>query len=316
MKKRTTRFRELLARPELLILPGAHDALGARLAEAAGFEALVSGGYSASATLLGAPDTSQLSYTEMADYYARLCDATELPLLADADTGFGGVANVVRTVRGYERAGVAALLLEDQVFPKKCGHYAGKRVVPRAEWLGKLKAALDARTDPDLVIVARTDAVAPHGIDEAIERAQLAREAGCDMVFADALETVEQMRRFCTETGEGPTLANMIEGGKTPELSAQQLHDLGFAAALHALAPTYAVAHALQALYQHLRRDGHTRAMRDRQVTFTDFNAMVGLPQHVAREQQADEEAARVIQDWQAGRPRPAAEAQPDRALA
>ena len=299
MKKRTTRFRELLARPQLLILPGAHDALGARLAEAAGFEALVSGGYSASATLLGEPDTSQLSYTEMADYYARLCDATDLPLLADADTGFGGVANVVRTVRGYERAGVAALLLEDQVFPKKCGHFAGKRVVPRAEWLGKLKAALDTRTDADLVIVARTDAVAPLGIDEAIERAQLARELGADMVFADALETEEQMRRFCAETGEGPTLANMIEGGRTPELSAAQLQEIGFAAALHALAPTYAVAHALQELYRHLRRDGHTRAMRERQVTFTDFNAMVGLPGYVAREERIEQEAARVIRDWQ-----------------
>jgi len=302
MKKRTTRFRELLARPELLILPGTHDALGAKLAEAAGFEALVSGGYSASATLLGEPDTSQLSYTEMADYYARLCDATELPLLADADTGFGGVANVVRTVRGYERAGVAALLLEDQVFPKKCGHYAGKRVVPRTEWLGKLKAALDTRNDSDLVIVARTDAVAPLGIDEAIERAQLAREAGADMVFADALETEAQMRRFCAEVGDVPVLANMIEGGKTPEFTPAQLKAMGFAAALHALAPTYAVAYALQELYRHLKRDGHTRAMRERQVTFADFNAIVGLPRYVAREARAEDQAADVVAGWDAAR--------------
>jgi methylisocitrate lyase len=305
MTKRTTRFRELLNRPEILILPGAHDALGAKLAEEAGFEALVSGGYSASATLLGEPDTSQLSYIEMADYYTRLCDATTLPVLADADTGFGGITNVVRAVRGYERAGVAALLLEDQVFPKKCGHYAGKRLVSRQEWLGKLKAALDTRTDADLVIVARTDAVAPHGIDEAIERAWLAREIGADMVFADALETQEQMQRFCSETGAGPTLANMIEGGKTPELSLAQLQAMGFSAALHALAPTYAVAGALRELYGHLRRDGSSRAMRDRLVTFNDFNAIVGLPRQTAREARIEELTAEVIANSKLPKTRP-----------
>lgn len=287
MKNRATRFRELLARPEILVLPGTHDVLGAKLAEAAGFEALVSGGYSASATLLGAPDLSLLSYTEMVDHYARLCDATQLPVLADADTGFGGVANVARTVRGYERAGVAALLLEDQVFPKRCGHFSGKTVVARAEWIGKIKAALDARDDQTLVIVARTDSVATHGIDEAIERACLAHEAGADMVFADALENEEQLRRFCAETGSAHCLANVIEGGKSPELSAEQLQDIGFAAALYALAPTYAVAHVLRELYGHLKREGNTRAMRERLVSFNEFNDIVGLAHYLARDQRA-----------------------------
>ena len=300
MNERATRFRELLARPEILVLPGTHDVLGARLAEAAGFEALVSGGYSASATLLGAPDVSLLSYTEMLDHYARLCEATELPVLADADTGFGGVANVVRTVRGYEHAGVAALLLEDQVFPKRCGHFAGKSVVARAEWIAKIQAALDARVDQALVIVARTDSVATHGIDEAIERACLAREAGADMVFADALENEEQLRRFCAETGAAHRLANVIEGGKSPELTAAQLQDIGFAAALYALAPTYAVAHVLRELYAHLKRDGNTRAMRERLVTFTEFNDIVGLARHLAREDRASSLAAELVSNREA----------------
>ena len=300
MTNRRKRFRELLAHPQILVLPGTHDVLGAKLAQAAGFEALVSGGYSASATLLGEPDTSQLSYTEMVDHYARLCDATDLPVLADADTGFGGVANVVRTVRGYERAGVAALLLEDQVYPKKCGHFAGKAVVSRAEWLGKLAAALDARTDQSLVLVARTDSVATHGIDEAIERACLAREAGADMVFADALETHEHLRRFCAETGEARCLANVIEGGKSPELSANELQELGFAAALYALAPTYAVAYVLRELYGQLKRDGNTRAMRDRLVGFSEFNEIVGLGRFLAREERAARMADETISNREA----------------
>ena len=155
--KGTTRFRHLLNSPDILVLPGAHDALTARIISQCGFKAYVAGGYSATAGLLGAPDISQLSMTEMADFYARLSDASPLPVLADADTGYGGPANVVRTVRAYERAGVAALFIEDQVFPKRCGHMEGKRVVPRTEWLEKIKAALDTRVDHDLVIMARTD---------------------------------------------------------------------------------------------------------------------------------------------------------------
>ncbi|MGE5104254.1 MAG: isocitrate lyase/PEP mutase family protein, partial [Betaproteobacteria bacterium] len=176
--RRTTRLRELIAAPDILVMPGVHDALGARLAEAAGFTAVTAGGYGATAALLGRPDSSQLSLTELSEMYSRLCDATSLPLLADADTGFGNVTNVARTVALYEKAGVAGLFIEDQVFPKRCGHMAGKAVVPRAEWFAKIKAALDARRDPDLVVMARTDALAVNGLDDAIERAQLAREAG------------------------------------------------------------------------------------------------------------------------------------------
>ena len=191
--RRTTRLRQLLAAPEILVMPGAHDALSARIIEQAGFAALTCGGYSATASLLGQPDTSLLGLTEMAEMYARLCEATSLPLLADADTGYGNVTNVARAVRAYERAGVAGLFIEDQVFPKRCGHMAGKAVVPLEEMLGKLKSALDARADTDLVIMARTDALAVNGIDDAIERAQACREAGADLLFVEAPTSVAQM---------------------------------------------------------------------------------------------------------------------------
>jgi len=301
--RRTTRLRNLIAAPEIAVLPGVHDALGARLAEQAGFAALVSGGYSATATLLGRPDTSQLSYTEMVDYYARLCDATSLPVLADADTGYGGTTNVARTVRGYERAGVAALLLEDQVFPKRCGHLAGKAVVPVDEFVAKLKAALDARTDPDLVIAARTDALAVHGIDAAIERMQIAREVGADLLFIDALETREQKLRFCRESG-GPCLASVIEGGRTPLISAADAREMGFAALLFALSATYAMAKALREVYAALARDGTTASMVGRMVTFAEFNEILGLPELRAREAELEAYGHRTVAERGRRRPR------------
>lgn len=281
--KRTTTFRRLIDAPEILMLPGAHDALAAKIIAQCGFKAYTAGGYSATAGMLGAPDISQLSMTEMADFYARLCDASPLPILADADTGYGGPTNVARTVRAYERAGVAALFVEDQVFPKRCGHMDGKRVVPRAEWLEKIKAALDARTDPDLVIMARTDALAVVGIDEAIERARMAREAGADLLFVEAPTSVEQMKRICSEL-DGPTLANNVEAGKTPFLTAPELQAIGYAAVAYPTAATYAVAKAVQDLMTALARDGTTAGFKERMVTFDVFNAMVGLGDIRAKE--------------------------------
>lgn len=281
--KRTTAFRELLAAEEILLLPGAHDALTAKIIFQCGFKAYTAGGYAATAGMLGAPDISQLSMTEMADFYARLCDASPLPILADADTGYGGPANVARTVRAYERAGVAALFIEDQIFPKRCGHMDGKRVVPRAEWLEKIKAALDSRTDPDLVIMARTDALAVIGIDEAIERAQEAREAGADLLFVEAPTSVEQMKRICSEL-DGPALANNVETGKTPVLTAEELEAIGYAAVAYPVAATYAITAAVRELMQVLKREGTTRGMAGRMVTFEEFNNTVGLAEIRARE--------------------------------
>ena len=231
---RTSRFRQMIEAPEILVLPGVHDALSLRIAEQAGFLAVTCGGYSATAGLLGQPDVAQLTMTEMAEMYARLCDSTELPLFADADTGYGNTTNVARTLRAYERAGVAGLFIEDQVSPKRCGHMEGKRVVPAAEMVAKLKAALDARVDADLIICARTDARAVHGLSEAIDRAQLYREAGADLLFVEAPVTVEEMRRVCSEI-PAPCLANNIEGGRTPILTPAELADMGFEIAIYGI---------------------------------------------------------------------------------
>jgi methylisocitrate lyase len=292
--RRTTRFRRLIEAPEILVLPGVHDALGARLAEQTGFHAVTSGGYSATAALLGQPDTSQLAMTEMAAHYARLGEATDLPIFADADTGYGNVTNVRRTVRAYERAGVAGLFIEDQVFPKRCGHMAGKAVVPLGEFIAKIKAALDARSDPDLVVMARTDALAVNGLDDAIERVQAAREAGADLLFVEAPTDTGQMRRICREAG-GPCLANNIDGGLTPLLAAAELQEIGYAAVAFAVSATYAIAHAVCELYATLRRDGTTAAFHPRMTGFDEFNELVGLSALRRREAEQQDFARRLL---------------------
>lgn len=291
--RRTSRLKALIAEPRILVMPGVHDALGARLAEAAGFQAITQGGYSATASLLGAPDSSQLSLTEMSQMYSRLADATSLPILADADTGFGNVTNVARTVRLYEKAGVAGLFIEDQVFPKRCGHMAGKAVVPAAEWIAKIQAALDARVDPDLVVMARTDALAVNGLDDAIERAQLAREAGADLLFVEAPTSADQMRRICREV-PGPCLANNVEHGRSPVLSASELEAIGYAAVVFPVAATYAVAHALRELFATLGRTGTTAAAAPSLVTFDEFNELVGLTAQRRREAALQDAADRL----------------------
>ncbi len=294
--KRTTRFRLLIEAPEILVLPGVHDGLTLRLAEQAGFAAVCAGGYSATASLLGAPDVQQLSMTEMADMYARLADSTELPVFADADTGYGNSTNVARTLRAYERAGIAGLFIEDQVSPKRCGHMEGKRVVPAVEMVAKLKAALDARIDADLVICARTDAAAVLGLDEAIERAQLYRAAGADLLFVEAPRSVEELRRVCSEI-DGPCLANLIEGGGTPILTARQLEAMGFACVTWPVSASYAIAHAVREIYAALLRDGTTNSVRERMLDFDQFNALIGLPQLREAEAAYEEFAHDLIED-------------------
>jgi methylisocitrate lyase len=293
--KRTTRFRLLIEAPEIVILPGAHDALTLRLAEQAGFQAVTCGGYSATASLLGAPDVQQLTMTEMAEMYARLCDATELPLFADGDTGYGNTTNVARTVRAYDRAGVAGLFIEDQESPKRCGHMEGKRVIPAADMVAKLKAALDARVDADLILCARTDARAVHGLDDAIARCQLYREAGADLLFVDAPISVEELRRVCSEI-DGPCFANLVEGGKTPILSARQLEAMGFAAVTWPVSASYAIARAVADVYAALLRDGTTNAVRDRMLDFAAFNSLIGLEQVREAEAACDEFARDLLE--------------------
>lgn len=292
--RRTTRFRRLMEAPEILVLPGIHDALSLRIAEQAGFQAVAAGGYAATASLLGAPDVGQLTMTEMADMYARLADRSELPIFADADTGHGNTSNVARTVRAFERAGVAALFLEDQVAPKRCGHMEGKQVVAPVEMVGKLKAALDARVDADMVICARTDARAVEGLDAAIERAELYREAGADLMFVEAPRSVEELRRICSQIA-GPTLANCIEGGRTPALPAAELEDMGFAAVAWPVSASYAIAKALREVYAALAAEGTTEMVEDRMVDFEEFNELIGLEALREAEAACDAFARRVV---------------------
>ncbi len=274
--RRTTLFKRLIESSEILLLPGVHDALSARIGAQAGFKAMTGGGYSASATLLGQPDTSQLSLTEMADHYARICDVIDVPFLGDGDTGFGNVTNAARTVRVYERAGLAGMFIEDQVFPKRCGHMSGKAVIPAEEMIAKLKSALDARRDPDFVIMARTDAVAVHGLDDALERMELYREAGADLLFVEAPRTADEMRRICTEL-DGPNLANMIEGGATPVLPLKELTEIGYAVVTYPVAATFVVAKAVRGLMNYLAANGTTVGFDPEMLRFDDFNDIIDL---------------------------------------
>jgi methylisocitrate lyase len=299
--KRSTRFRLLVEAPEILMLPGVHDALTLRLAEQAGFEAVTCGGYAATASLLGAPDVAQLGMSEMAEMYARLCDLTELPVFADADTGYGGTANVARTVRAFERAGVAGLFIEDQVAPKRCGHMEGKRVVPVEAMVAKIKAALDARSDNDLVVMARTDARAVEGLEAAVERAQIYREAGADLLFVEAPLTPEEMAYICAEV-PGPCMANNVEGGLTPILPAAALEEIGYAMVAYPVAASYAIAYAVAGLYEALARDGTSDGWRQNMVDFASFNELVGLSQLRAEEAAYEEQAREIVAAFAAER--------------
>jgi 2,3-dimethylmalate lyase len=275
--KKTTLFRQLVHDPTILIMPGAHDALSARIIAKAGFKALAVGGYAVSASYLGRPDVGLLTLTEMVDHFARIVEASDLPVLADGDTGHGNVTNVVRTVKEIERTGAAAMFLEDQLFPKRCGHMEGKAVIPAAEMIAKIQAAVDARTDEEFAIMARTDALAPHGLDEAIERANRYCEAGADMIFVEAPRTVADMHRITGEV-KAPTMANNVEGGKTPFLSARELQAIGYQLVAFPTSAVYAISSALAGLMKELFENGTSEGFRDRMMAFEEFNRFIGLP--------------------------------------
>ncbi|HUY61884.1 MAG TPA: isocitrate lyase/PEP mutase family protein, partial [Candidatus Dormibacteraeota bacterium] len=222
------RLRELLARPAPVLAPGAYDALSARLVEEAGFPAVYMTGFGTAASYLGRPDVGLVTMSEMVDNARRIVQAVATPVIADADTGYGNPINVVRTVRAYEAAGVAGLHLEDQVAPKKCGHMAGKQVIPAAEMVEKIRAAVAARTDPDLVLIARTDARAVEGLDAALDRARRYRDAGADVLFVEAPQSADEIAAVAAAFPDTPLLFNWAEGGKTPPVSLDRLRELGY----------------------------------------------------------------------------------------
>ena len=274
--RKTTLLKNLILDKEILVMPGAHDALSARVIEMVGFKAVTIGGYAASAASLAKPDVSILSLTEYANIVRNIVQAVDLPVFVDGDTGHGNVTNVQRTVQVFENAGVAGLFIEDQVFPKRCGHMEGKQIIPTEEMVAKVKAAVDARVDPDLVIMARTDAVAVSGLDEAIERGNRYAEAGADLIFVEAPTSREDMSRSNREI-KAPTNAIQIEGGKTPLLTVKELEELGFNVVVYPNITVYATAWALKGLWEGLKRNGSTRHWLDKIIPFNEFNALIGL---------------------------------------
>ena len=277
--KKSAMFKQLLNSPEILVMPGVHDALSARLAQQAGFSALTMGGYGVAASVLGQPDVGYLTMTEMVYTLKRICDVTTLPLLADADTGYGNAANVFRVVKEYEDAGAAALFLEDQEWPKRCGHMEGKRVISMEEHVMKIRAAVAARRDPDFVIMARTDARSVFGLDEAIRRGNAYAEAGADLIFIEAPQTIEELVEVRRQIKK-PLLANMVENGKTPLLSAEELQKIGYNAVVFPVSSVYTVAAALRDLWSELKETGSTKqyAASGKMISFGEFNQLVGLP--------------------------------------
>ena len=269
-----TALRQLIARDGYTMVPGAYDTLTARLVEQAGFEAvyLTGGGYSRAS---GYPDLGLLSLTENAMFIARTVEAVGIPVIADADTGYGNALNVIRTVREYEKAGVAAFHLEDQVSPKKCGHYDGKEVISQAEMVGKIKAAVDTRQDADLVIIARSDARAVEGLEAAIDRVNAYLEAGADVGFVEAPKTVEELRVVGQQV-RGPALVNVFEGGKTPMLAASELEAMGFRLGIYPSQTHRAAIRAAQRVLRALKEDGHTTRVEPDLATFQEREDAVG----------------------------------------
>ena len=274
-------IRDTLAQHNQLIMPGVYDALSAKIAARAGFEAVFITGYSLSATLLGEPDFGVLTQTEVVGAAQRICSVVDTPVIVDADTGYGNAINVIRTVEDLLRAGAAGMFLEDQVWPKRCGHMKGKQVIPLDEQLKKLTAAIEAKAGRDFFIVARTDSRQALGLAQAVQRGIAFKEAGADAVFIEAPESKEEMREISRQV-PGPLVANMLERGVTPLMGPKELKDLGFELIVWPLAPLYSVAKSLTDVYTTLRRDGSTLAILDRLMPFNEFNDIVGLDEKYA----------------------------------
>jgi carboxyvinyl-carboxyphosphonate phosphorylmutase len=275
----TTRLRELLARPDMIVAPGAYDALSARLIAQAGFSAIYMTGFGATASVLGQPDVGLLTMSEMVGRAAALASVTgAIPLIADADTGYGNPINVRRTIQEYERAGVAALHIEDQIWPKKCGHMEGKQVIPMDEMVQKVRAAVDARQDPDFVIIVRTDANAVYGLEDALRRGKAYYEAGADMLFIEAPRSIEELRAIKQAFPTVPLLFNWADGGKTPMVPLDEIRTLGFKLVIYPVSTLFAATHAMLSLLDVLRQGQTPTAFHSQMVNFSEFTNLIGLP--------------------------------------
>jgi 2,3-dimethylmalate lyase len=282
--RRTTHLRRLLQGPELVMAPGCFDPLSALLAEQAGFPVLYITGAGLASHVVGVPDIGLTTMSEVLDAARRIVQVTSIPAICDVDTGFGSAVNVIRTVREFESAGLAAIQLEDQAMPKKCGHTDGKQLVSKAEMVEKIRAAVDTRRDPDFAIIARTDAIAVTGVPDALERAQAYRDAGADILFVEAPRSVEEMRRVTREVS-GLHLVNVVEGGgKTPVLPAAAYREIGYRLAIYPVSTWTASIRAIQEVLAVLKIDGTTERYADRMVSFQEMFEIVGRSRYAALE--------------------------------
>lgn len=269
-------LKQRLASPSLLVAPGVYDMVSLRLANTYGFDALYMTGYGTVASHLGLPDAGLATYTEMVGRVRSMAAQAAAPLIADGDTGYGGLLNVRHTVRGYEEAGAAAIQLEDQEFPKKCGHTPGRRVIPAADMVKKIRVAVESRSNPDFLIIARTDARTAHGLDEALRRAEAYAEAGADVLFIESPESVEEMRTIGARF-DLPLVANMVEKGRTPVLAKADLEALGYRMAIFPIAAMLAAVHAMARVYAHLRETGSSLGVPAPLYDFTDLSLLMGF---------------------------------------
>ena len=271
-----TEFASRLRNGDYLTAPGVFDLISARIADRMGFPALYMTGYGVVASSFGLPDAGLASYTEMVDRVKTIAAGTLTPLIADGDTGYGGLLNVQRTVRGYEQAGAVAIQLEDQKIPKKCGHTPNRRVIPVDDMAAKIRVAVAARESENFLVIARTDARTQYGLAEAIGRGQAFAKAGADVVFVEAPESVDEMIVICREI-DGPLMANMVNGGKTPLLSAEELKDLGYQIVIFPGTAFLAAGSAVQSVYQHLKATGSSRGLPTPLYDFEEFNRLMGF---------------------------------------
>lgn len=271
------KLRNMLKANKPLVIPGVYDAIGAKIAEKVGFDAMFQTGYGTSATLFGMPDYGFIGATETIDNARRICRAVSVPVIVDSDTGYGNALSVWKLVKELEDAGASGIFLEDQRWPKRCGHMQGKEVVPQEEYTEKLGAALDAREDKDFIVVARTDARATEGLDAAIERGLQNKKTGADAIFVEAPRTIEEMKKI-GKAIKAPLVANMIEGGATPIRSAQELHKMGFKIILYPLSVLFANTYATMNILQELKKTGTTLKFKQKVVNFDQFNDLVELP--------------------------------------
>jgi len=289
------KFRALMAGQRLVLMPGAYDALSARVIEAEGFEAIVAGGYAAIGSMLAQADMGQSNMRDYAEHYARVCAAVEIPVYVDADTGFGGVNNVRQMVRAFEAAGVAGLFISDQVFPNRCGYLPGKQIVPVEQMLAKLKAALDARRDGDLFIAARTDAAGVEGVDASIARCQLFMQAGADMAKPMGIDTIDGIKRVLREVG-GPHMATLSQAAGPKARSLEELEAAGVVAATFPSVALFAAANAVRNVLRLLKRDNSLSACQEHLLPLDDYYELVGLKPLLAREESYDQAAAALVQ--------------------